>query len=474
LRDVRGFVERSSPPKHFCRERLRRALLRGRKAEWVLCRVAGLAATGAAMAVVVAWLMDGAAFSLPPPKLLEEQLSMARGLKDFSESPILQEGELQEEIQEQSKEIVLRKGEGFEDALKKAGLPQSQVKEIVEAVRAVQDLRRLKEGTKFLVSLDDQDNKVMQVEAELDSQCMLLVERSGERLQARKEMKPLEVRQRVVSGTIQGSLFGAMERAGMPASVTLALANIFDYDIDFHTDLRAGDQFQLLLEEKWIGDKRVGYGRILAARFVNKGRTYWAFYFNGKATQEGYFDNQGKSLRKAFLRSPLKFTRITSGFTQARFHPILEVYRPHLGVDYAAPTGTPVRAVADGRVVSAGWDGGFGNCVKIQHGQSYVSMYGHLSRFGAGIRSGTSVRQGQVIGYVGSTGLATGPHLDFRLMKAGQFINPLKVNFINADPVSPADSGVFKQLVAKRVRDLEEGPTIMAARAPAAVKSPQN
>ncbi|MEJ5376005.1 MAG: peptidoglycan DD-metalloendopeptidase family protein [bacterium] len=461
---MRGFLDRSGSSKHLCRERLRRNLLRGRKAEWVLCRVAGLLTTGAALALVVTWLMDGPAFSLPPPKLLEEQLSMARGLRDFSESPVLQEVEVQEESQEQSREILLKKGEGLEDALKKAGLGQIQAKEIVDAVKAVQDLKRLREGTKFLVTLDDQDGRVMQVEAELDFQCMLLVERSGERLQARKEMKPLEVRQKVVSGTIQNSLFGAMDKAGLPASVTLALANIFDYDIDFHVDLRAGDRFDLLLEEKWIGDKRVGYGRILAARFVNKGRAFWAFYFNGKASQEGYFDSQGRSLRKAFLRSPLKFTRITSGFTQARLHPILQTYRPHLGVDYAAPTGTPVRAVADGRVVSAGWEGGFGNLVKIQHGQSYVSMYGHLSRFGAGIRSGVSVRQGQVIGYVGATGLATGPHLDFRLMKGGQFINPLKVNFINSDPVSPADSGTFRQLVAKRTRDLEDGSGTLAAR----------
>ncbi len=473
MRRFWGGLEKSGPSKELCRERLRRALLRGRRAEWVCCRVAGLAATGAALAIVVAWLMDGSALSLPPPKLLEEQLQAARGLKDFPESPLLEEGEVKEEAQEQSKEVVLRKGEGLEDALRKAGISQVQAREIVEAVRAVQDLRRLREGTRFLLSLDEQDSRVTQVEAELDSQCTLLVERSGEKLQARKEMKPLEVRQRVVSGTIQGSLFGAMEKAGMPASVTLALANIFDYDIDFHVDLRAGDRFDLLLEEKWIGERRVGYGRILAARFVNKGRTFWAFYFSGKATQEGYFDNEGKSLRKAFLRSPLKFTRISSGFTHARFHPILETYRPHLGVDYAAPTGTPVRAVADGRVVSAGWEGGFGNLVKIQHGQSYVSMYGHLSRFGAGIRSGTSVRQGQVIGYVGATGLATGPHLDFRLMKGGQFINPLKVNFINADPVGRADSGVFRQLVASRSRDLEAGATTITARAPGAGKAPR-
>jgi murein DD-endopeptidase MepM/ murein hydrolase activator NlpD len=473
LRRGRGLLQGSGTPKSLCRERLRRALLRGRKAEWVLCRVAGLAATGVALAVVVTWLMDGSALSLPSPKFLEEQLSLARGLKDFAESPYSQEVEVQEqESQAQPMEIVLKKGCGLEDALRKGGLGHAQVQEIVEAARAVQDVRRIREGTRFLVTLDDRDGSVTQVEAQLDAQSLLLMERSGEKLQARKEMKPLEVRQRVVSGTIQGSLFGAMEKAGMPASVTLALAQIFDYDIDFHVDLRPGDRFDLLLEEKWVGDRRVGYGRILAARFLNKGRTFWAFQFQGKGTQEGYFDHQGKSLRKAFLRSPLKFTRITSGFTQSRFHPILEIYRPHLGVDYAAPTGTPVRAVADGRVVSAGWEGGFGNLVKIQHGQSYVSMYGHLSRFGPGIRSGTSVGQGQIIGYVGATGLATGPHLDFRLMKGGQFINPLKVNFINADPVSPKDSGSFRYLVAQRMRDLENPPQTMAARADGGGKTP--
>lgn len=463
MRSGRGLLESSGAPKPFCRERLRRALIKGRRAEWVLCRVAGLAATGAALAIVVGWLLDGSAFSLPPPSLLEEQLSIAHGLRDFAESTAEQEGEVQEESQEQLKEITLKKGDSLEEALRREGLSQSQTQEIVDAIRGVQDLRRLREGTRFLVTLDDRDGRVMQVEASLDTRSVLLVERSGERLQARKEMKPLEVRQRVISGTIQSSLFGAMEKLGMPASVTLALARIFDYDIDFHVDLRAGDRFDLLIEEKWVGERKVGYGKILAARFINRGRTFWAFYFEGKDTRGGYFDREGKSLCKAFLRSPLKFTRITSGFSHSRFHPILEIYRPHLGVDYAAPTGTPVRAVADGRVTFAGWDGGFGNSVKIQHGQSYVSMYGHLSRLGPGIRSGVTVRQGQVIGYVGATGLATGPHLDFRLMKGGQFINPLKANFINADPISAKEAGAFRHLVAQRTRDLDAGTTMAAS-----------
>lgn len=455
MRRERGVAPSSATPKTFCRERLPRALMRGRKAEWVLCRVAGLAATGMALATVVGWLLDTSAFSLPAPDLLQQQLSIARGPKDFPESAQDQMLELQEEAQDQVKEVSLRKGDTLGEALRREGLSQGEIQELVDALRVVQDLRRLRDGTKFSVTLDGATGRILQVEVSLDIQSVLLVERVGERLQARKEMKPLEVRQRVVFGTIQGSLFGAMEKAGMPASVTLALANIFEYDIDFHVDLRAGDSFGILLEEKWIGDRRVGYGRILAAKFTNKGRTFSAFYFRGNDTPAGYFDHTGKSLRKAFLRSPLKFTRITSGFTHARFHPILEIYRPHLGVDYAAPAGTPVRAVADGRVIFAGWNGGFGDQVKIQHGHSYVSMYGHLSRFGSGIRPGATVRQGEVIGYVGATGLATGPHLDFRLMKGGQFVNPLKVNFINADPVSPKEVATFRHLVARRTMDLD-------------------
>jgi murein DD-endopeptidase MepM/ murein hydrolase activator NlpD len=226
--------------------------------------------------------------------------------------------------------------------------------------------------------------------------------------------------------------------------------------------LRAGDTFHVLLEEKYLDGKFVRHGRVLAARFVNRGRSFWGFYFDGKVSAGGYFDREGRSLRKAFLKSPLKFTRITSTFTHSRFHPVLQIYRPHLGVDYAAPTGTPVRAVADGRVNYAGWEGGFGNMVKIQHNGTYTSMYGHLSRMASGIRTGASVRQGQLIGSVGSTGLATGPHLDFRLLKGGQFINPLKVNFINAEPVNNSEIAAFRKTVSQRIAEFEKGGPALA------------
>jgi len=225
-------------------------------------------------------------------------------------------------------------------------------------------------------------------------------------------------------------------------------------------DLRAGDTFQTLIEEKWLDGKFVRHGRILAARMVNQGRTFWGFYFEGKGTPAGYFDGGGRSLRKAFLKSPLKFTRISSGFSHGRLHPILQIYRPHLGVDYAAPTGTPVRAVADGRIALAGWEGGFGNLVKIQHNGTYTSMYGHLSRFAPGIKTGTTVRQGQLIGFVGATGLATGPHLDFRLVKGGQFINPLKVNFVDGEPVNKGDAATFRHVMGQRIAELDGGGTL--------------
>jgi len=459
LRTTRGISHSEGTPKEFCRERLRKALVAGKRLEWVFCRIVGLGTTLLGLFLVVGWLMDTSALSIPSPDYLERENWVAKELRE-SEGSAAYEASIPDEVQEETREIVMKRGDGLEEAMRRGGLSPQQTQEIVEAIRPIHDPRKLKEGTRLWVTFDENDGSVKLVQCPLDIQSTILVEREGGRLRARKEVQPTEVRQRVVSGTIQNSLFGAMEKAGLPASMATTLASIFEYDVDFHVDIRKGDRFDLLIEEKWIGNTKVGYGKILAARLCNKGRTFWAFRFGGKATQEGYFDMDGKSLRKSFLRSPLKFTRITSGFSHARFHPILETYRPHLGVDYAAPSGTPVRAVADGKVIEAGWNGGFGNQVKIQHGQSYVSMYGHLSKFGPGIRPGVTVRQGQVIGYVGATGLATGPHLDFRLMRGGDFVNPLKVNFVNGEPVNPKEMAAFKSLVAQRSTQLEKGPLL--------------
>jgi murein DD-endopeptidase MepM/ murein hydrolase activator NlpD len=222
------------------------------------------------------------------------------------------------------------------------------------------------------------------------------------------------------------------------------LNDIFQWTVDFFS-LQKGDAFKVIYEEKFIDDKSLGAGKILTAQFTYSGITYTAIPFmNGD--QEVYYDQDGKSLRKAFLKAPLKFSRISSRFTSSRFHPILKIRRPHYGVDYAAPIGTEVHSVGDGKVIAVTYGGGEGRMVKIRHNNVYTTGYMHLSRFGAGIKPGVAVRQGQIIGYVGSSGLSTGPHLDFRFYQNGTPIDPLKVIAPPAEPVSSADLERFEKI----------------------------
>jgi murein DD-endopeptidase MepM/ murein hydrolase activator NlpD len=266
-----------------------------------------------------------------------------------------------------------------------------------------------------------------------------------------------DVRVDVVAGEVTRSLFEAVEEAGGAAQLAVDLAAIFESDFDFTADTRAGDRFRLLVEKRFANDTFVDYGRILVAQYVSDGRVLTGVGFERAADNRlTFYDPQGRSLRKSFLKSPLEFTRITSGFTWARPHPILGGVRPHLAIDYGAPTGTPVRAVADGRVRAAGWDGGNGISVTLKHRSGYETMYNHLSRLGAGIRPGSRVTQRQVIGYVGATGLATGPHLDYRVAKNGRFVNPLGEKFIPGEPIAAAERGAFTAHARELVRRLED------------------
>jgi murein DD-endopeptidase MepM/ murein hydrolase activator NlpD len=233
----------------------------------------------------------------------------------------------------------------------------------------------------------------------------------------------------------------------MPDLVTIQLAEIFSSDIDFFHDLRKGDRFTVAYEVLEIDGEPIKIGRVLAAEFVNKGVTYRAYHFEDPALtgpNGGYYTEDGKNLKKAFLRSPMEFSRITSKFTLARFHPILQTWRAHKGIDYGAPTGTPIRATGDGTVDVAGQQGGYGNFVLLKHHGSYSTAYGHLSRFAAGIRKGARVQQGQVVGYVGATGWATGPHLhyEFRINQVQH--NPLSVALPTALPVPPEKLAAFR------------------------------
>jgi len=275
--------------------------------------------------------------------------------------------------------------------------------------------------------------------------------------QARRlETRP-DVRVEAVSGEVTSSLFEAVEKVGEPPQLVLDLVDIFSSDFDFTADTRPGDRFRFLVEKRYAGDQFVDTGRILVAQYLSDGRFLTGVsYERGARNAHAYYDLQGRSLKKSFLKSPLEFTRITSGFTYARPHPILGGTRPHLAIDYAAPVGTPVRAVAQGTVVAAGWDGGNGISVRIRHAQAYETMYNHLSRLGAGVMRGARVSQRQVIGYVGATGLATGPHLDYRVARGGQWVNPLKERFVPGDPIPAEERGAFLEHARALVRRLED------------------
>jgi murein DD-endopeptidase MepM/ murein hydrolase activator NlpD len=265
-----------------------------------------------------------------------------------------------------------------------------------------------------------------------------------------------ETVEKTVSGTITSSLFEAVDAQGEGPELAIALAEIFGWDVDFVRDIREGDSFKMLVRERYRDGKFSGYGPILAARFTNQGHTFNAFRFVMDSGGADYYDAKGNSMRKAFLKAPLSFTRISSGYSGSRFHPILKVWRPHRGIDYAAPTGTPIKTVGDGVVSARSYGKAAGRYVKVRHANGYESCYNHMSKYASGTAPGSRVRQGQVIGYVGSTGYATGPHLDFRMKKNGAYINPLKVKSPPALPVPKKYKADFEKEKGRLLALLED------------------
>jgi murein DD-endopeptidase MepM/ murein hydrolase activator NlpD len=349
----------------------------------------------------------------------------------------------------------LGKGDNLFDILIKNDIDSREIHELVTAARCVHNLSRMRQDQTFCLDFDTRDGRILRFVTDIDQEHRLVVERNGQGLESRKETYEFEIKHEVVSGTIHNSLFLAATDAGLPPILILELAEIFAWDIDFNVDIRQGDSFDVLYETKYLNGEVSHRGGVLAARVVSQNKPFWAFYFQDSTGKSDYYDQAGRSLRKAFLKSPLTYRRISSGFSYRRFHPILKIYRPHLGVDYAAPTGTPVRTLGDGRIKYAGWKGGFGRYIEVRHNDIYTTTYGHLHRYAKGISKGKYVEQGQVIGYVGSSGLSTGPHLDFRLLKNGQFINPLKVNFPDADPVRAEEMEAFKKITESFIEEME-------------------
>jgi len=325
-------------------------------------------------------------------------------------------------------------------ALLSRTMQPEQVARLVAAARPVYDLARITAGRQFGITLGP-DGLFRAFSYAIDELRTLQVAESEGRLLARVTSREYETRTCVVSGAIESSLFGAVEDAGEGDQLALDIADIFAWDVDFHTELQRGDRFRVVVEKQYLDGSLARYGHVLAAEFVRGGRVLQAVRFAGGGA-DGYYDPSGRPLRKAFLRSPLRFTRISSRFSRSRLHPILGVYRPHLGVDYAAPAGTPVLAAGDGVVSAAGWQGGYGRTVRVRHPNGYETLYGHLSQIA--VRPGQRVVQGQRIGAVGATGLATGPHLDYRMSQNGRFVDPLRLKSPQAEPIARSQRKAFE------------------------------
>ena len=348
---------------------------------------------------------------------------------------------------------VVEKGDTIAKVLGEAA--DDGVQQYVSAARRVFSLRSFREGQPYVVVTDPGSGRVKRFEYEIDGRRRLVVEGTGTP-EARVEPIEYVTLLDTAEGVIDDNLFQAVADIGESPQLALRLAELFGAEVNFIRDLQEGDSFRVLVEKRYREGEYKGYGRMIAASFTNKGKTYEAFLFRDGRGRAQHYNSKGENLHKTLLQAPLAFTRLTSRFTHSRRHPILGTRRPHLGVDYAAPTGTPVKAVGEGVVVKRGWAGGYGNQIIIRHTAGLESMYAHLSGYARGLRKGQRVRQGQVIGFVGSTGLSTGPHLDFRLRQNGTFINPAKAINPRGAPVSRKHMGEFNKIVAA-ARDYLEG-----------------
>ena len=341
---------------------------------------------------------------------------------------------------------IVRPSETLETIFEKHRFKRTDLSEILRSARGQFNLSKLRAGNSYIFETDN-NNNIRSMEYAIDDFSFLKVAKLSDGF--RTEKKEIEYDKKI------GSLFINIKNnliSSMPGShnenlrLALELSDIYAWDIDFFSDLRNGDSVKVVLEELWLGNKFKGFGNILAAEFLNRGRLHKAYRFEYDGSSD-YFDADGKSLKKALLKSPLKFSRISSYFSKSRFHPILRTYRPHLGIDYAAPAGTPVSAAGNGVVLFSGYQGEYGQIIRIKHSSGFQTYYGHLSSIAGGIRQGEKVSQGDIIGYVGQTGLATGPHLDYRIKINDRFVNPLTVALPQGESIPKTMQAKFKQTI---------------------------
>lgn len=343
------------------------------------------------------------------------------------------------------KTVTVRPGDTLAALFSRHGLGPSTVHHVVYLDERTARLRDLKPGEDLQLHLNG-DGDLSALRFELDEARLVEVAKGETGFKSRVIDRPIEARVVQTSGVIQDSLYRAAQQAGLSDPLIMSLARIFAWDIDFVYDIRGGDRFFLVYEELYRDGEKLRDGNILAATFVNRGESLTAVRYDMGEGRAEYYTPEGRNMRKEFLRTPVDFRRISSRFNPNRLHPSLGYRRPHRGVDYAADPGTPIIATGNGRVQRANWYGGYGNCIIIEHAGRYSTLYAHLSKYARGVRSGARVEQGQIIGYVGMTGTATGPHLHYEFRVDGTHRDPLKVNFPAAESLPEAERTAFRQV----------------------------
>ncbi|HLO90623.1 MAG: peptidoglycan DD-metalloendopeptidase family protein [Chloroflexota bacterium] len=347
----------------------------------------------------------------------------------------------------------VKANENLSTILLQYNLNMGIIEQLVQKAAGIFDVRKIKVGNKYTVLLANDSVPTAHYFIYESSPTQYVIFEAGDSIHVHAGEKEIVKKIKTASGTITSSLWNAMSDMNADPNLTIALSEIFAWSIDFYA-IQKGDNFTAIYEQLFVEGEPIGLGNIVSARFYHNGKNNYAFRFV-QDDKVDYFDDKGQSVRKAFLKAPLKFSRISSRFTNARFHPVLRIMRPHHGVDYAAPKGTPVHSIGNGTVTDVRYAGGAGRMVKIRHNSTYSTSYMHLSGYGPGIHAGSHVQQGQVIGYVGSSGLSTGPHLDFRFYKNGTPVDPLKVESPPSLPVKKELLGEFNKVRYEMGRQLD-------------------
>jgi murein DD-endopeptidase MepM/ murein hydrolase activator NlpD len=360
------------------------------------------------------------------------------------------------------KQVTVGSGDTLSTLFNSLGLSAGTLHEMLNSSKEAKQFSRLRAGQQIDFRFTP-DGQLESMSSPLNSLETIRLSKMDQGYHFERERLEPETRQAYAHATINSSLFGAAQQVGLSHTVIMDLANVFGYDIDFAMDIREGDEFDVLYEEKVLDDKPVGTGNILAARFVNRGTTYSAVRYTDTKGQTSYYTADGTNVRKAFIRTPVDFARISSRFSTGRKHPILNKIRAHKGVDYAAPRGTPIKAAGDGKVILAGNKGGYGKTVIIQHGSRYRTLYAHMQGFAKNVRNGSTVKQGQIIGYIGTTGLSTGPHLHYEFQVNGTHVDPLSQKQLMADPLTGKEKQRFLQMSQPLVAHLNQQRTTVLA-----------